>query len=108
MKISKINNNPRTGIIYVMTDSVYGQNGYVKVGFTGRDFRVRLSEANVWNPKKDVYAVFAKSVNRPREVETKVLKALRDKQFGVLRGGEWFKGDISEIVATTHEVLANH
>ena len=102
-----INNNPKSGIIYIMTDDVYRENGYVKVGFTGRDLRKRLSEANVWNPKKSIHAIFAKRVDNPAQVEAKVMEALRAQQFGNLKG-EWFKGNIEQIVATTRDVLANH
>jgi len=107
MKRSKINHNPTSGILYIFTDEVYRENGYVKVGFTGRDMRKRLSEANVWNPKKAVHAVFAKRVDNPKAVEAKVLEALRAQQFGNMRG-EWFKGNIEKIVATTREVLENY
>ena len=102
-----INHNPKSGVIYVMTDDVYSEHGYYKVGCTGRDIRKRLSEANVWNPKKSVHAVFAKRVDNPKQVEVKVLKALRDQQFGALKG-EWFRGDIDKIVATIRDTLANH
>ena len=99
--------NPKSGIIYVMTDDVYREHGYAKVGFTARDIRKRLSEANVWNPKKAIHLIFAKRVDNPRQVEAIAMKALRDGQFGNLKG-EWFKGDLEQIVNTVKNAVEHH
>ena len=99
--------NPNSGIIYVMTDSVYREHGYVKIGFTARDIRKRLSEANVFSPKKDMHMIFAKRVDNPRQVEAIAMKALSAGQFSNMKG-EWFKGDINEIVSTVKAAVENH
>ena len=98
--------NPKSGIIYLMTDTVYRENGYAKIGFTARDIRKRLSEANVWNPKKDTHMVFAKRVDNPRQVEAIAMQALSDKQFGCK--GEWFKGDINKMVEIIKDAVEHY
>ena len=99
--------NPKSGIIYVMTDSVYRDHGYAKIGFTARDVRKRLSEANVFSPKKDMHMIFAKRVDNPRQVEAVAMAALTEGQFANMKG-EWFKGDIEQIVATVKNAVEHH
>ena len=99
--------NPKSGIIYVMTDSVYREYGYAKIGFTARDIRKRLSEANVFSPKKDMHMIFAKNVDNPRQVEEIAIRALTEGQFSNMKG-EWFKGDIEKIVATVKNAVEHH
>ena len=97
---------PKSGIIYLMTDTVYREHGYAKIGFTARDIRKRLSEANVFNPKKDTHMIFAKRVDNPRQVEAIAIKALNDSQIGCK--GEWFKGDVNKMVEIIKDAVEHH